>query len=188
MSRVLGTIRRAHEQCGAHPSLLPHSQALIPDVMSTESGLHTRESPDSSIIHSAQQLGAQAAPRGHDSIQTGTGFKHRKKTAELYKSTKPMKPFYSSYCCYFLYQPGTYSEKDMEEVNRSGWLNTRCGLFQKEASRTPARGSEGQQFLPCSCPLIVFSFFYQHSSRQPPKSRAVVSLAVDVCPELKSSS
>ena len=51
VSGVLGTIRRACEQrrtvqCGAHPSLLPHSQALTPDVMSTESwGAHAPRSP-----------------------------------------------------------------------------------------------------------------------------------------------
>ena len=56
VSGVLGTIRRACEQrrtvqCGAHPSLLPHSQALTPDVMSTESwgGPRAQESPGTQV-------------------------------------------------------------------------------------------------------------------------------------------
>lgn len=51
VSGVLGTMRRACEQrrsvqCGVLPSLQPHSQALTPDVMNTESrGAHTPGSP-----------------------------------------------------------------------------------------------------------------------------------------------
>lgn len=108
--------------------------------------------------------GAQAAPRGHNSIQTGTGFKHRKKTAELYKSMKPKKPFYSLTAVTSLYQPSAYSEKDMEGKTEVAGLTHGCGLFQKEASRTPACGSESCSFLPCSCPLIVFPSTQQQAT------------------------
>lgn len=162
VSGVLGTMRRACEQrsvqCGVHASLLPHSQALTPDVTSTESrGAHASGSP-LGLKHNTPALSSWGCSQPLEAT-IPSKLELALNTGRPQRSTKPRKPKKLS-CSLarvtFLYQPSTYSENDMDGKTEEAGLTHRCGLFQQESSGTPACNSESRNFLPCSCALIFF--------------------------------
>ena len=153
VSGVLGTMRRACEQrksvqCGVHASLLPHSQALTPDVTSTESqGAHAPGSP-LGLKHNAPALSSWGCSQPLEAV-IPSRLELASNTGRLQRATKSRKP--KKLSCFLarvtsLYQPSSYSENDMDGKTEVAGLTHRYGFFLEETSRTPACNSGSRNF------------------------------------------